>query len=130
MTKRPSPAAKKDARDDQVFKALANSDRRRILDLIRQSPKTTGELCKSLSHLNRCTVMLHLGKLEDADLILAKRKGKFRWNYLNVEPIQQIYNRWIKDYAQPAAELLTNLKSQLESEPERKNKKPKQAKQS
>ena len=58
--------------------------------------------------------MLHLRALESAELIIAKRKGRFRWNYLNVEPIQKIYNRWIKDYAQPAAELLTQLKHQLE----------------
>jgi len=51
-----------------------------------------------------------------ADLIIAKKKGRYRWNYLNVEPIQRIYNRWIKDYAQPAAELLTQLKEDLEAE--------------
>jgi DNA-binding transcriptional ArsR family regulator len=115
-TKRKSSRRGQDQRDDLVFKALSNSERRRILDLVRQSPKTTGELCESIPHLDRCTVMQHLTSLERADLIICKRKGRFRWNYLNVEPIQQIYNRWIKEYAQPATELLTRLKDELEAD--------------
>ena len=107
---------KDETKDDLVFKALSNVDRRNILDLVRQSPKTTGDLCDAIPRLDRCTVMLHLKALEAADLVIAKKKGRFRWNYLNVEPIQRIYGRWIKDYAQPAAELLTRLKSQLESD--------------
>lgn len=103
------------AQDDRVFKALANPDRRAILDLVHEAPKTTGEICDAISRLDRCTVMLHLRALESAELIISKKKGRCRWNYLNVQPIQQIYQRWIKDYAQPAAELLTQLKSQLES---------------
>jgi hypothetical protein len=59
--------------------------------------------------------MLHLRTLEAADLIIAKKKGRFRWNYLNVEPIQRIYSRWIKVYAHPAAEFLTQIKEQLEA---------------
>lgn len=106
---------KQDAKDDLVFKALSNADRRKMLDSIRESPKTTGDMCDAIPRLDRCTVMLHLKVLEAADLIIAKKKGRCRWNYLNVAPIQRIYNRWIKDYAQPAAELLTQLKDQLES---------------
>lgn len=102
------------ARDDRVFKALANADRRAILDLLRESPKTTGDLCEAIRRLDRCTVMLHLKALEAADLIIVRRNGRHRWNYLNIEPVQRIYNRWIKDYAQPAAEFLIRLKDELE----------------
>jgi DNA-binding transcriptional ArsR family regulator len=101
-------------KDDAVFKALANADRRRILDLVRQAPQTTGEICSAFSRLDRCTVIMHLKSLESAELILSKKKGRHRWNYLNVEPIQRIYQRWIGQYAQPAAALLTQLKQQLE----------------
>ena len=93
--------------DDHVFKALANADRRRILDVIQVEPQTTGALCDALPHLDRCTVMLHLRTLEAADLIISKKKGRCRWNYLNVVPIQRVYQRWIKTYAQPAAALLS-----------------------
>ncbi len=100
--------------DDRVFKALANSDRRKILDLLRESPKTTGDLCMFFFKLDRCTVMQHLKVLEKAELIIVKREGRFRWNYLNIAPIQDVYDRWIKEYAKPAASLLKRLKKQLE----------------
>lgn len=110
-------ARRRRERDDRVFKALSNADRRSILDLLKSSARTTGELCDAIDHLDRCTVMLHLKTLEEADLVIIKREGRYRWNYLNIEPVQRIYNRWIKDYAQPAAELLTRLKDELEEQP-------------
>ena len=127
MAKSPAARKKKPARQkrklptrpvdalDPVFKALANADRRAILDLIREAPLTTGEICEQLDWLDRCTVMLHLRTLEQADLVIAKREGRCRWNYLNCEPIQRAYRRWIREYAEPAADLLSNLKRQLES---------------
>ena len=100
--------------EDRVFKAIANSDRRTILDEIRSEPQTTKEICAALPHLERTTVMLHLRILEEAELVIVRRKGKYRWNYLNVVPIQAIYDRWIKSYAAPAADLLARLKADLE----------------
>ena len=114
MVQKQAKVRESDAKDDLVFKALSNSDRRRILDLIRESPKTTGDLCDAIAKMNRCTVMLHMKILEEAELIIVKREGRFRWNYLNIDPIQKVYSRWIKDYARPAAELLSRLKKQLE----------------
>lgn len=112
------PATKAEIKDELVFKALANIDRRRMLDLLREGPKTVGDLCLAIDYLDRCTVMLHLKALEAADLIIGKKDGRYRWNYLNVEPIQRIYNRWIKEYAQPASDLLVQLKDQLEKNTE------------
>lgn len=97
-----------------MYKALADSRRREILDLIRERPKTTGEICAHFKELDRCTVMQHLGVLERADLILAKREGRFRWNYLNVVPIKEIHDRWISPYASRSAEFLAKLKRALE----------------
>lgn len=111
-TKRKTSAEKQ---DDLVFKALAGSDRRRILDLLRDAPKTTGEICSQLDWLNRCTVMQHLGVLETAGLVIAKKEGRSRWNYLDVSPIQRIHERWIESYAMPSARLLQKLKSDLEA---------------
>jgi len=102
-------------RDDLVFKALAGSDRRRILDLLRDAPMTTGDIGRHLPHLDRTTVMQHLGKLEDARLIITKKEGRCRWNYLDVAPIQRIHERWISSYAAPSASLLSRLKADLES---------------
>jgi DNA-binding transcriptional ArsR family regulator len=60
--------------------------------------------------------MQHLGVLEKAGLIIVKKEGRFRWNYLDVVPIREIYDRWINQYASPSVELLTRMKSDIESE--------------
>ncbi|MEQ1605690.1 MAG: helix-turn-helix domain-containing protein [Pyrinomonadaceae bacterium] len=96
---------------DLVFKALADSRRREILDLLKDEPKTTGDICKHFTELDRCTVMQHLGVLEKAGLIFTKKEGKFRWNYLDSVPIREIYDRWINQYASPSVEMLKRLKN-------------------
>ena len=106
---------RQEIQDDLVFKALAGSDRRRILDLLRTAPLTTGDICKKLLWLNRCTVMQHLGVLENARLIITRKEGRSRWNYLDVSPIQRIHERWIEAYATPSANLLSKLQQDLEA---------------
>ena len=101
--------------DDLVYKALADSRRREILDLLKDDPLTTGAICDHFKPLDRCTVMQHLRVLEKAELVFSQRKGKYRWNYLNAVPIRGIYDRWINKYASPSVELLTRLKHDLES---------------
>ncbi len=101
--------------DDLVFKALAGTDRRKILDLLRDAPKTTGELGKQLPWLDRTTVMQHLGVLENARLIISKKEGRCRWNYLDIGPIQRIHERWIQAYAMPSASMLSKIQQDLEA---------------
>jgi len=102
--------------DDMVFKALAGADRRRILDLLRQGPMTTGNIGRQLPHLDRTTVMQHLGVLEKARLVFSRKQGRSRWNYLDVSPIQRIHERWIKAYAAPSAALLSRLQQDIEEQ--------------
>ena len=104
-----------DDQDDLVFKALAGADRRRILDLLRDAPMTTGEISEQFPHLDRTTVMQHLGVLEKARLIISRKDGRCRWNYLDVSPIQRIHERWIRGYAAPSASFLSRLRSDLEA---------------
>ena len=101
--------------DDMIFKALADWRRRRILDLLKKAPRTTGALCERFAGaLDRCTVMQHLGVLERAGLVIVRREGRHRWNYLNVAPFKDIYDRWICGYAAEAITLLARLKRDLE----------------
>ena len=102
---------------DAVFKALANPIRRRICDELRLRPLTTKQLCLCFMNLDRCTVMLHLGVLERAGLVVAVKKGRERFNYLDAMPIQTIHERWIGPHAAQAAKQLLALKNQLEAEP-------------
>ncbi|GAB4318276.1 MAG: helix-turn-helix domain-containing protein [Candidatus Zixiibacteriota bacterium] len=98
----------------KVFKALGNELRREILDYLKDRPRTTGEICARFRKRDRCTIMQHLRVLEEADLIIVKRRGRTRWNYLNALPIRDIYHRWISRYATPSVELLAKLKRDLE----------------
>ncbi len=102
-------------RDDLVFKAMAGSDRRKIMDLLHESPMTTSEICRQLVWLDRCTVMQHLRVLENARLVISRKKGRCRWNYLDVGPIQRIHERWISEYTRPAARVLSRIQADLES---------------
>jgi DNA-binding transcriptional ArsR family regulator len=101
-------------KQDRVFRALGHATRRRMLDFLRASPRTTGEVCALFRDLDRCTVMQHLGVLERADLVVARTEGRQRWNVLNVLPIKEIHDRWIGAYAARSVELLARLARDLE----------------
>ncbi len=83
-----------------IWKALADPTRRTIISLLQESPLTTGEISERIDDLSRYAVMKHLGILEKADLINTRREGKFRWNYLNANPIQKSYEQWLKELIQ------------------------------
>jgi DNA-binding transcriptional ArsR family regulator len=100
---------------DRVFKALSTGTRRQILDLLKDGPRTTGDVCAQFPVLDRCTVMQHLAVLHDAGLVIAQRKGRERWNHLDVLPIKMIHDRWIDEYARSAVAMLATLKSNLET---------------
>ncbi|WP_105424561.1 ArsR/SmtB family transcription factor [Neorhizobium tomejilense] len=99
---------------DAVFKALAHPRRRLILDELKDRPQTTGSVCETFADMDRCTIMQHLKVLEEADLVIVRREGRERWNYLNSLPIKSINDRWIGDYAAHAVRLMDRLKSDLE----------------
>lgn len=105
---------------DAVWKALANATRRDILDLLAAGPQTTTELSDAFPDLSRFAVMQHLKVLDEADLLIVRRSGRQRFNYLNPVPIQQISDRWISRYQRPWAEALIDVKRELESEASRR----------
>ena len=96
---------------DRVFKALGSATRRQLLDQLKDGPRTTGDLCARFPTLDRCTVMQHLGVLERAGLVVVQRRGRERWNHLDVLPIKLIHDRWINPYARTAVDLLAKLNS-------------------
>ncbi len=98
-----------------VWRALANPLRRQILDALYDGPLTTGAVADRFPELSRFAVMQHLGVLEEGRLVVPRRAGRERYNYLNPVPIQQIYDRWVKRYQKPWVEALVGLKDELES---------------
>src|SRR3954464_6146912 len=100
--------------DNEVFKALADPTRRHLLDrLFARDGRTLTELESELE-MTRFGVMKHLKVLEDADLVIARRKGREKLHYLNPVPIRLIHDRWIDKYTERHVSALSDLKSQLE----------------
>jgi uncharacterized protein YndB with AHSA1/START domain/DNA-binding MarR family transcriptional regulator len=99
---------------DAVFKALADPTRRALLDtLFKRDGQTLGEL-EARRSMTRFGVMKHLRVLEDAGLVVTRRRGREKLHYLNAVPIRRIHDRWVSKYAAPIAAALTALKRELE----------------
>ena len=109
--------ARTHAEMDPVWKALANPLRRAVLDHLREGPQTTSALAARFPRLTRFAVMQHLRVLEDAELVIVRREGRERYNYLNPIPIQRIADRWVSRYMRPWTEALVGLRDELESQP-------------
>lgn len=94
--------------DDRLWRALANPTRREILDLLGSGPLTTGALAAAVPDVSRYAVMQHLTVLTDAGLVVARRRGRQRFNHLNPVPLRRLYERWVGRLADAsAAELLS-----------------------
>jgi uncharacterized protein YndB with AHSA1/START domain/DNA-binding transcriptional ArsR family regulator len=105
---------------EPVFKALADPSRRRLLDrLFDDDGQTLGQLCAVLPEMTRFGVMKHLDVLADAHLVTTRKVGREKLHYLNPVPIRVVHDRWISKYAEPFVRALTQLKTDLESEPNR-----------
>jgi DNA-binding transcriptional ArsR family regulator len=87
------------ADEPDLWRALASPWRRRLLDLLRGGPATTGALARQLPELSRFAVMQHLGVLADAGVVIAERRGRDRFNYLNPVPLREWYERWVQPMA-------------------------------
>jgi DNA-binding transcriptional ArsR family regulator len=101
--------------DDRVFKALADSTRRHLLDrLYVRDGRTLTELESELE-MTRFGVMKHLRVLEDAGLVVTRRSGREKLHFLNPVPIRLIHDRWIDKYTERQVTALADLKTQLEA---------------
>src|SRR6476646_695414 len=101
---------------DTVFKALADVSRRQLLDRLRvDNGQTLGRLCEHLD-MTRQAVTKHLKLLEEANLVVALRRGREKLHYLNPVPIHEIADRWIGKFERGRLRVLAELKRQLEGE--------------
>lgn len=103
-------------RDAAVWRALGSPHRRALLDLMRDGPRTTGDLAAALPRLSRYAVMQHLGVLEEAHLVLVRRQGRERFNHLNAVPLRRVYERWVDTFADEAARAALALGRAVEGE--------------
>lgn len=100
--------------NDDVFRALADSSRRRLLDSLNaRNGQTLRELCSGLD-MARQSVSKHLDVLEAANLVTTVRRGREKLHYLNAAPINELGERWITRYTRDRVEALADLKRALE----------------
>jgi uncharacterized protein YndB with AHSA1/START domain/DNA-binding transcriptional ArsR family regulator len=100
---------------DEVFRALADPSRRRLLDRLNESNgQTLRELCAGLDTMTRQSVSKHLAVLEDAGLVTTVRRGREKLHYLNTAPLSDIAERWISRYDRQRVDALADLKKALE----------------
>src|ERR671932_687579 len=100
---------------DEVFRALADPTRRSLLDeLFREDGQTLGALEERFP-MSRFGVMKHLRQLEEAGLVVTRRRGREKLHFLNPVPIPLVHDRWVSKYAEPWAAGLSGLKHRLES---------------
>ncbi|MBI3834955.1 MAG: helix-turn-helix transcriptional regulator [Planctomycetes bacterium] len=101
---------------DKVFKALADSSRRKLLDRLRiRNGQMLGELCEGLS-MTRQAVTKHLHILQRANLVATRWRGREKLHYLNPLPIHEIAERWIKKFEHGRLQVLADLKKNLEGD--------------
>ena len=108
-----SPATARDGEPD-LWRALASPWRRQLLDLLRAGPLTTGQLATAIPELSRFAVMQHVQVLTSAGVIVARRRGRERFNHLNPVPLRAWYERWVAPMADTTAAELLGLRRVVE----------------
>jgi uncharacterized protein YndB with AHSA1/START domain len=104
---------------DDVFRALADPTRRDLLDeLFRQDGQTLSAL-EARFPMTRFGVMKHLKQLEEAGLVVTRRRGREKLHFLNPVPIRLVHDRWVSKYAEPWAAGLSEIKQELEKQMEK-----------
>src|SRR3984893_6207965 len=99
---------------DAVFRALADPTRRRLLDELFKLDGQTLTALEQRLPMTRFGVMKHLKVLEEANLVVTKRRGREKLHFLNPVPIRLVHDRWGSKYAEPWAARLSGLKKRLE----------------
>jgi uncharacterized protein YndB with AHSA1/START domain/DNA-binding transcriptional ArsR family regulator len=99
---------------DEVFRALADPTRRRLLDELFADDGQTLTALEQRIEMSRFGVMKHLRVLEEAGLVVTRRRGREKLHFLNAVPIRLIHDRWVSKYAEPWAAALSDIKQRLE----------------
>ena len=95
-----------------IWQALADPTRRALIDRLAGGARTTSQLCEGMP-MTRFGVMKHLGILERAGLVIARRHGRLRLNHLNAAPLRALHARWLSARADALADAALGLADQL-----------------
>ncbi|MCW7474075.1 ArsR/SmtB family transcription factor [Leptospira levettii] len=101
---------------DLIFKAMADPNRRKVLDLLfSKNGQTLTQLCEKLD-MQRQSATQHIEILIDANLVTAVWKGREKLHFLNPVPIYEVYERWVRKFEENRLGFLHEIKTQLEGE--------------
>lgn len=90
---------------EKVFKALADSTRRYLLDTLRlRNGQTLNDLCAHLD-MTRQAVAQHVAVLAEANLISTVRSGREKLHYLNPVPLREVRDRWFYKFEESCLEV-------------------------
>jgi DNA-binding transcriptional ArsR family regulator len=104
---------------DEVFKALSDPTRRSLLDeLFREDGQTLSAL-EARFDISRFGVMKHLKQLEEAGLVVTRRRGREKLHFLNPVPIRLVHDRWVSKYAEPWTAVLSGHKDTMQNPKEK-----------
>jgi DNA-binding transcriptional ArsR family regulator/uncharacterized protein YndB with AHSA1/START domain len=103
-----------------VWLVLADPTRRRILDMLRERPRTTGDIASHFV-VSRIAIMRHLQVLAASGLVTSRKRGRERWHYLNAIPLQRMYERWVDTHTASWASGLLRFGRQVEGRRKRMN---------
>jgi DNA-binding transcriptional ArsR family regulator len=101
---------------DEVFKALADSTRRELLDMLFERDGQTLSALEGRLPMSRFGVMKHLKVLEGAGLVTTRKRGREKLHFLNPVPIRLVHDRWVSKYEEPWASALSELKREIEED--------------
>src|SRR5689334_9334399 len=100
---------------DRVWKALASAPRREIVERLAAGPATTGALCAAMPSYARTAVLAHVGVLREAGIVVDEKRGRERWNRLDVHPIRATVAPWVAARLARLAASIWRLKQIAES---------------
>src|ERR1700744_4844566 len=104
---------------DDVLKALADPTRRELLDELFRADGQTLSALEERFEMTRFGVMKHLKVLEEAGLVVTRKRGREKLHFLNPVPIRLVHDRWVSKYAEPWVAGLSDIKERLESQMEK-----------
>ncbi len=98
-----------------MFRALADPTRRSLLDELHERDGQTLSELEARFDMTRFGVMKHLKLLEEAGLVVTRKRGREKLHFLNPVPIRLVHDRWVSKYAEPWVATLSDLKTRLET---------------
>ncbi|HJR25628.1 MAG TPA: metalloregulator ArsR/SmtB family transcription factor [Acidimicrobiales bacterium] len=99
-----------------AFDVLAEPNRRRILDLLRDGERPVGDLVEGLS-VSQPAVSKHLRVLRDAGFVEVRSEAQRRLYRLRPEPLREI-DEWLTPYRVMWAQSLDALAAHLDAHPD------------